>query len=809
MDTFGIELRAALRSVRAQPTNSALAIGVLAMGLGAALLVGAAADSLLLRPLPYPDADRLIALRGSRPAGESGISLLDFRDLRSGLSSLQEAAAFRRRSFLLETPDGSGASRVVQAAQATAGVPATFGFPPRSGRDFTLAEERDGSAVALVSARTVEALGMAADEAVSSTVLLNDVSYRIVGVLDPAFELWVDGEVVELIVPLDPALYGVARTTRSLIGVARLADATELRAAQSAIDGLAARLARDHPDTNEQQGFAAQPLSAFLRGANRGPVEMLSIAGLLLLVGAAANFAALFLERVMATGPELGVRLCLGARAGRLTLRLAAEAGLLATAGLLTGWVIASAGLALLPTLLTTLGGDPGILALTGLAPGLGMKILGAGLATVSILALALGGGLGWLLRRGDLARLIRTGPDTAVAVRGRRALVAGQVGLSVVLLLAAGLLSLSFVRLVDRDPGFRVDEVVRFGIGIPVARYELEAAQIDLHRRLEARLLALPGVKVTGLVASLPLGGRGFETWYEPAAGSESGSDRTTVSINVASPGYFEALTIPLVRGRTPRWDDGPEAPRVAVIDETLAAAWGGTDPVGERIRVGWFSAINPAGTEWEIVGVVGAVRRTLGEVPRPTVYLGAAQFPLDGGNYVLRTEPGSMPGTPEIRGAIAEVDPGLQRVDPTPLSERLRASVGAERTAAVLATGFASSALVLTLVAIYGLVAVDAARRRRELAIRSALGATRGALARWLAVGATRTVAAGITLGVLGYLPVSGLLHGRLHDVARIDAWVVTVVLTGLAAGGMMAALIPALRATAVARPAHLHDE
>lgn len=797
-------MRLAARALLRTPASTALSVLALALGLGGAIAFASAARALWLAPLPFAEPDRLVALAEVSAAGAlTPSSMATVDDWRAQASAFRRLGGARSQTFLVAS--GSESLGIEAVGQVTAGFLEALGTATIAGRIFTTEELRDGArAVVLSGAFAGEAFGTPG-HAVGRTLSLNDVEHVVVGVLPAAFELPIGGRVPRLWTPIDPALYGERRSARALTVVGRLRDAVSANEARSQLSTITARLANTD-EAMAGRSAAVQTLHEALRGAGAAPLKLLGVAAALFLLTAAINVAGLQLERVLRREREIGVRLALGAGGRDLLRHLGAEAALLCGAGLLSGLVVAAALLAALPVLFELSGGLPPLLRLQ--AHSLRLESFGVGIAmTVALLLTAgLTAAPVAVLGRRDAAGLLRgdaDGSGGAGGRRGRRAIVVAQVALSVVLVMGAGLLLRSFAALAAEDPGFDARNATTFGIGIPEARYPTEPEQIDLHHRLDARLRDLPGVAEVGLVARLPLGGSSaFATGFElVGARPDTGEPALRARINVASAGFFRALGIPLQRGRLVDWDEGPEAPRALVVSSSFASRYLPVEPLGTRLRLGFRSGINPPGTEWRVVGVVGDVRHaSLGEEPEPTLYLPASQFPLDGGSYVLAGAPFSERHALGVRDAVWDVDAQLQEVRLGSMQERVGDSLAEPRSALAFGVAFGAMALLLTGLGIYGALAVETVRRRRELAIRQALGATPAATVALVLRAGLSIAALGALLGLPVGWQVTALLASVLHAVRPGDpltSAAVVLVVAGLAAG---AAALPALRAVRV---------
>jgi len=795
-----LEIVHALRSLLRSPGFAVPALITLALGIGANTAMFSATRGLLFQQLPYPDPDRLVALFETwAELGGQPVSLADLLDWRAQSRGFSGMAAYRPRSFGLLS--GAGDIAVVQGGMVTADFFPVLGVRPVLGRPFSEREEIGEAAVVVIGHRLWRERFGGAAGIVGRRLRLNDVPYTVLGVLPAGFSFTMGGKVPDLYLPLSRKDYGASREARSLGAAGRLRPGVTEEEARAELAGIAERLARSYPETNGKVGAGLTPLKEALQGKNRRPLLLLTGAGLLLLVIACVNVANLLLARFFNRIHRVAIRAALGAGTGGLARQFLSEGLVLSLLGAALGLATASAWLRLLPLALPLVGGS-------GLPSGLeadplrlrGPALLFAlGLAVATALVFALIPTL--LARRSDLQKVLREG-GAAVTPHHRlsASLVVGQVALSVMLLLASGLLLRSFFDLLATDPGFQSARVLRFGIGLPEKRYDSDRRMLAFHQALLDRLTRLSGVEAAGAAARLPISGEGFSGRFSFEGSPPPSRDAPAVALNVASPGYFTALRIPRLAGRgfSPR--DGPDAPRVALVNRAFARAYStGRDAVGRRLRLSWTSEINPAGTMWEIVGVVGDVRqRALAEESQPEIYLPASQYPLDGCSYVLRTARRDPALATAVRASVAAIDPQLERIEPRPFADAVRDSL-ADRRLALLLTGlFAVIALLLTAVGIYGVVACGVAQRRREIALRLTLGAQIWQVARLILGQGLRLTALGTGFGLAGFYALSRLIESHLYGVTATDPLTAAGVVAVLALISLIACAVPSLRAS-----------
>jgi predicted permease len=827
---FFQEIRLALRALRRSPAFTVTVLLTLALGVGANTAMFSATHTLLLAPLPYEEPERLVAIYETGADGSRRqVSLMDLRDWRAELDSVESLAGYRLRSFGLQRGEEADTQpAVIQVGMTTADIFRVLGTAPVLGRSFTEREEIDDAAVIVLSDQLWRTRLGADPGIVGEIVLLNEAPKTVLGVLPPGFEFPIRGRVPEAYIPISDIDYGGSRASRSLEVVARLAAGTTQDEARTELQGLAGRLAQAYPDTNAQIGANLNGLHETLRGANRSPLLLLAAAALVLLLITCTNVANLFLERFLLRSKEASIRIALGASGGQLLGHYLAEGFVVSLLGTGLGLLVARGCLSALPAILPIVG---------GISPIGGQRLdllqLDANALAFALVATVVTGLLfaitpATLARRLDAARGLGGAAGSRTKTRIRGGLVVAQVGFSVVLTLSAVLLLRSFLMLLGTDPGFDTAGVLRFGIGLPEQRYDSEQKMIDFHQRLVPALGDLPGVEAVGAIARLPLGG-GFTAWFLPEDVELPREERPRTAINVASPGYFTAMGIPVIAGRTFTWQDSVDQPRVILVNRAFAETYlpaGAQDPteappgaetrspgdarvtagsqlpgtgiLGTRLGLSWWSELNPRDTLWEIVGVVGNTRQlSLEEAPRPEIYLSMSQFPLEGGSYTILTT-GANPTLIEAIPAVVEnIDSQLERVGVSPLEARVKNSLGDRRLSLLLVGVFAAVALALTMIGLYGIVAFSVADRSREIGIRRALGAQVGDIFRLVTASGLRLALVGLVFGFVGFLLVSRWLEAQLYGVAVVDPMSVIAVAVALCGVAALASFVPALRA------------
>jgi putative ABC transport system permease protein len=803
------DLRYAIRSFRRAPAFALLAVLTLALGVGANTAIFAVVDAVLLRPLPYPEADRVVTIvnrwQGSPEADLSPAEYFDYREQTAGF----EAVAAYSPGALVIT--GGEQPERVPAGFASASLFRVLGVSPRLGRAFTAEEDRpDASPVAVLTDAFWRSRFGADPSVIGTTITLNAEPATIVGVMPAGFRVPADfggADPAAVFVPL-----GIDRSTvpnrgsHFLEGYARLAPGTSLDAADDAIAAVADRFVRQFTDAYPADmafGVSLVPLRETIVGpVRRALLVLLGAVGFVLLI-ACANVAALVLSRADARRRELAVRAALGAGRRRLLRQLVVESLVLAAAGGAVGVLLAAWATG----------------ALIGLTPpdiprleAVGIDLRVVGFAVLATLATALLFGLAPALQAsrldlyGSLREGGRGGTGGRAAGRVRGALVIAEIALALLLLAGAGLLGRSFLALSAVDPGYETENVLTFRISLPSASYPETAEVIDLVDRFAQRLTTLPGARAAGAVTNLPLtGSLGDLNFYPEGRIIAEGGVSPRADWQVVTPGYFDAVGMRVLRGRAIGPEDHADAPGVVVISRSLAARfWPGEDPIGQRFTLGGGAGPGVV----SVVGIAEDVRHAaLSNEPRPEMYLPHAQFRFWNTGEVVRslTFAVGTAGAPAslaagARSALSALDPSLPMSALQTMEQVRAASVARPRFLAALLAVFAAVALVLAAVGVYGVMAYAVSRRTQEVGIRVALGARPADVLRLVVAQGMVLALAGIAIGLAGALALSRVLASLLFRTAPTDPLTLAAVSVGLAAVALMACWIPARRATTV---------
>ena len=796
------DVRYVLRVLRRNPGFTATTVLTLTLAISATTATFSVVDAVLLQPPPFPEPGRLVTLwetdpeNGNRPADPSPANFVDWRDQATGLEHI---AALEPYSVDLI---GTGEAELLYGWRVTAGFFETLGAGAAHGRTFLPDEYRPGSGVAVLTDGVWHRRFDGDPGIVGRSLVLDDEPYTVVGVLGPSFELRLEDDRGDRDVFLPKA---IAEYETYIRGggwwrvVARTRPDVTLAEAQAEMDAIAGRLAADYPRTNTGVGARVIPLQARQVAAVR-PVLLLWGAVVLVLLIACVNVANLMLARYARRQQEFAVRAAVGGGPGRLLRQLLTESVVIAALGGIGGLVATAYALDLLVALMPA---DVPRLARIAVNE----RVLGFTAGLVVLTALAFGCAPAVRILRqdvnGPLTRGQRAG-DTAAQQRLRRMLVAAEVALATVLLVGAGLLLQSFVRLVNVDLGF----TPRNTAVLQVFHYRDGGAEAtpNFFRETLAGIRALPGVAAAGAVSGFPLGLADLSaesplTLHDrppPPPGEEP-----STSVSMATPGYLDAMRIPLRAGRWFDERDDAEAPAVAVVNETLARRhWPDADPIARRVTVQLVGGQAFEGTfEAEIVGVVGAVRpRGFDSPPRPDVFIPHAQAPNGGMTYVVRTSGDPAAGIPAIQSVVWDAAPYLTFYSVATVDQLLSDTIAARRFTTLLLALFGAAALALAGLGIYGVIAVATAQRTREIGLRLAMGAEPRNVV-WMVVrGAVGLAAAGVAAGLLASLLFSQTLTSLLFDIAPFDAATLAAVSLLLLAVAAAAAWSPARRASRV---------
>jgi predicted permease len=797
MQSFWQDLRFGARMFLKKPGFTLIASLTLALGIGANTAIFSVVNALLLRPLPYTEAERLALLAQRSSDGErQGAPYPNFEDWRTRAQSFSGMAMSGPESFNLTGVDNP---RRLSGRRVNWNFFALLGVQPQLGRLFTEADDRYGASRAVVISHGFwqRQFGGAAD-VIGKAVSLTSETYTVIGVTPPSFEYF---EATDVYVPIGLFLApnsGIADRGSSFGGmyaVARLKPGVTIEQANNEMMALARQLEQEYPKVNEGMSARAERLQDVMsESVRRSLWVLLGAVGFILLI-ACINVANLLLARAAEREKELAVRLALGAGRWRIVRQLLSEsmllAGMGATGGLLLGpWMMAGL-LALAPTTIPQLS-----------RVGLDTAVLFFTLAIAALTSLLFGLAPALRASKTDLQTALKDGGllTTGAAREGmRKALLIAEVGLSLVLLAGAGLLLRSMYNLLRVDLGFDADNLLTMRFELSDKKYNPQTGRIFYDECL-ARVQAVPGVRSAALSQSLPIEGSYWDSVFTvadkpaPSRANLPASDYLRVSAN-----YFETMGIRLLRGRWFNAADTPESTPVAVINERLAhRIWPNEDPIGKRIKQG-FPEYNGA---WrEVIGVVNDVKTS--GVDRPTTMQTYVLFSQTPGTFlglIVRTQGNPLAVAAPIEQAIHTVDKDLPVYAVWTMDQLLGNSLAERRLTLVLLSSFAALALLLAAVGIYGVIAYTVRQRTRELGIRLALGAqARDVLWLILRQGLKLTLI-GVALGLTVAFALTRWMESLLFRVRPTDALTFGAIAVALLSVALMACWIPARRATKV---------
>jgi macrolide transport system ATP-binding/permease protein len=802
MRTILQDLRFAVRQLRKHPGFTFTAVVIFALGIGASTAIFAFVDAALVKPLPYRDPSRLVALYERIPVGDRyHLSDFDYREWKRLNRSLSSLDVYRPDSFELtsvSTPEA------VSGARVSDGFFRTLGVVPFLGRDFRPGEdEKSAQPIAILSYETWQKRFAASKSVLGERVTLDGIPLVVVGVLPRGFHF----------APVEPAefwttLHGfcedMPHDCHALYGVGRLKEGVSTAAASADLASIAAQIAVQYPHSNRDRSAMVIPLVDVILGDVRPTlIALLAGAGLLSLIGF-VNVSSLLLVRAESRRREIAVRGALGAGRARLVLQFAVEGFLLAGSGCFLGLVLAWGAIRMLPGLI------PAALLenmpyLEGLHFNLHLLVFASSVSIFGGLLFSAGPAL--QLWMSDMQDGLMQGGRTAVGNHWRRigaSLVVVELAITVVLLVSAGLLAKSFYRLLHEDIGISADHLAVLHVSKmgSVMGSVTDPDSIALERQVIARMSALPGVTSAGVSRQLAIGGgEAFAVLFAHfrVAGRPYVGEGDEAIDQMMSVGYFETLRARLLQGRYFTESDDASRPRVAIINHTMAKQmFSGEDPVGKQL-IGEYDKDHPL----EIVGVVDDIQEgPLGTQPVAGLYEPFNQRPLSEFYVAVRTTQSAASILPAMVQAVHHLDRGLIADEEETMSERIDNSPSAylHRSAAALVAAFAALALVLGTVGLYGVISYSVGQRTREIGVRMALGAQRSSVYQLILREACWLAALGIVGGILCSFAATRLLRSMLFAVSPRDASTAISVVCVLAASALLASFIPARRAASI---------
>jgi putative ABC transport system permease protein len=786
------DLRIGLRLLRSRPGFSVVAVLTLALGIGATTLIFSVVNAVLLRPLPFPNSDRIIRIeeRHQQSPKPMNLTYASFIDLTQDTRTLEHVAG--ARFWTTNLADG-GEPEQVSSMVVSASYFSVLGVRPVLGRDFLAEEDRPGkNDVVIMSHALWQRRYGGNPDLIGKTIKAGGNNVTVVGVMPPGFRFgYPFAGQYDLWAPLAPG--GSLRNNRRshLLGViARVRRGVTIGQAQADLGRTAAAIQERSPGTDDPElSLSAVRLSDRIVTSLRPSLMVFLCAVGLLLMIACANVANLMLARSTAREREMAIRTALGAGRLRLVRQLLTESALLAALGGAAGLLLATWGVQLVATL------NPADFPRINEANVDG-RVLGFAFVVSMIIGVLFGLAPVIQLPGRSLHESLKEGGREAAGIGHgwlRKTLVVSEVALAVVLLIGAGLLINSFVRLIETDRGFEPANVWAIRLNLPFSKYSSEARQAAVLREMTERVSVVPGVRSAGLTSALPFTG-GAATDFEIEGRPVEAGKEPLADIRSADPGYFETMRIPVRAGRAFLDSDSADAPLVIIINEELARRhWPGEDPLGRRVTMkDWGPPLTG-----EIVGVVGDVRADgLDTAIRPMIYWPTQQFPSIFNTVVIRTESDPVSVINTVKTQIWSVDPDqpLSRIQA--LEEVISGSIAPRRFNMLLLGAFAAIALVLAAVGIYGVISYAAALRTREIGVRMALGAQRtDVLGLVVKQGMTLTMT-GVGAGLAAAFGLTRLMRELLFEVQAFDPLTFGGVALVLVLVALAACYVPARR-------------
>lgn len=797
------DLRYAIRVLAKSPGFTAVALLTLALGIGASTAMFSITNSVLLEPLPYRDAGRLVAISESdKTRGLAGvpISYTRLQEVRAQSRSLEALGAYFVNTGSLST---SGSPELVNTAVTTSDLFTTLGIVPEAGRNFTTQEEGPGGAnVAIISDSFWHNHFGGRHDIVGQTLNLDGKSQAIIGVLPASFEFPFTQPVPDVWLPrifevpfLKPVqVYSGAGFltlyAKLPIGMTRESVAREL----ATIDKTYKAEHQGFADTFPGLTMDVVPLKESIVGPIRTPLlVLLSAVGFLLLIGC-TNLASLLLSRATARRKEIAIRTALGASRRRLVRQLLTETLLLSFAGGVLGVAVAKWSLPALRLL------PPGTLPrIAEIYVDARALLVALGLCVVTGVAFGLVPSLQISNNKlqDALKESSRGSSSGGRAGRSRATLVVIEVAAAMVLICTAGLLLKSFNKLIAVDPGFDPHNVMSFGVNLPPARYATPQSKTEFYRRLAESVSAIPHVSSVGVVSYLPVGGGSRLSYICPQGMVCQGIGKDPLAaMREISPDYFKTMRISLLRGRAFSDHDNANSQNVAIVNDTFAKQFfDGEDPVGKHVMQ------DRGNIQCEIVGVVSSVHFFGLATPfLPELYLPQEQSPIAFMSVVARSDSDSQALTGALRAAVGKLDSDMPLTNLLSMDDVLSASVAQPRLISGLTAAFSVLTLAIAAIGIYGVMAFSVAQRKQEIAIRMAMGATPGGIAKLMARQGLQLVIVGIVLGLAGALAFTRVLQSILFQLSAHDPLTFAGVTLILVAVAVVACYVPARRAMRV---------
>lgn len=801
------DIRYHMRAMLRNPGFFAVAILTLGIAIGATTAIFSILNALLFKPYPYPEPEELVVVRAVNPeldVDNASVSFVDFEDFREGSQTFDDLAAIRTRQMSLGTSDEPTR---VKGAEVTAGLFDLLGGQTVMGRTFRPEDDRPGAAPVAVMSRSLWQRVFNADPDILGTTLeLDGTRHEVVGVVPPEAQ-FPDTDMAEVFVPAARSATQLSRESREELVIGRLAPGVSVDEGEAELAGIAARLAQDHVESNEGWGVSVRTLREFrTRRFASLSLILFGVVGLVLLI-ACLNVSNLLLQRATQREREIAIRSAIGAPRSRVLAQLLTESVVLALTGGALGLLLAYLGLRALvraipqqlPSYMNDFGIDPGVLVF----------LLAITLLTTVVFGLA----PSLRLSRPDLRESLGASgarSTTGGGGKARNTLVVVEIALSVILLIGAGLMIRSFLKMQAVDPGFEPANALALEVSLPEDGYSEAVQKTAFLNRAVERLAALPGVESAGAATSLPLDDGAFVALRLEGQSDDQARSNPLAAFRSVKGDYLEASGIPLLEGRAFDSRDQQGARSVIVSANLAQRLWPGERALGQRLDISVGGDPNWA----EVVGVVGnlAPLRPGDEEERYQVIV---PYPfLDGLAFsdlafVLRTAGDPLDVAPQARRELRALAPGVPEPEVQALQEAVDRTLWFQRISSMLFTVFAAIALVLAVVGLYGAMSYAFAQRTREIGIRMVLGANPGDVLRMVIRQGGVLIAIAVAIGLAGAFGTSRLLGRLLYDVRGTDPLTFGVVTLLVVLVALAAVWLPARRATKVQPVIALRNE
>jgi putative ABC transport system permease protein len=801
METILQDIRYGFRMLRKSPIVTLVAVISLALGISANTVIFSVVNSILLRSLPYYDAERIVLVWGNIPAegkDRTQVSATDVDDWRHQNSVFEDVSTYSNWSATLLA---DGESERIQGIQVGDGYFSVMKATPLHGRTFLPEEQEDGKDLVVVLGNGLWQRRFGGDpNVVGQKINLSGRLYTVIGVLPASFEPLPSSLVDprgEFYRPVAEPHDENERSSRHLRAIARLKPDVTLEQAQADMNVIAGRLEQAHPKDNTGYGVRLATLPEDTVGGLRPTLLTLFVAVVFVLLIACANVGNLLLVRAAARQKEVAIRRALGAARGRLTRQFLTESILLAMMGGALGLLLAMWGVSFVESI-----GSQATHLLANLE--IDLRVLGFTFAISILTGIAFGLAPALNASNPDLNETLKEGGRSSTGQAGhnrlRSALVISEVAMALVLLISAGLLIKSVVRLRNVNPGFEAANRLTMNVSLPRAKYPTAQQWVAFYDQLNERVEALPGVKSSGFTSVLPFSGnfdgRGLAVEDHPRPRGEEFS----VDLYIVTPAYARTMSIQLLQGREISQQDTDSTPKVAMINETMSdQMWPGQDPIGKRIK---FPGSERNPQPWRtIVGIVRDVKQYALDRKDPMqIYLPEAQFPTSIMTLVVHTSSDPQSLVSAVRGAVSGMDKELATYNIATMEQLLADSISLRRFSMLLLMTFAGVALMLAGVGIYGVISYSVTQRTHEIGVRLALGANRRDIIRLVVRQGMAMTLVGVGIGLAATFALTRVLESLLFNVSATDPATFIIIPAVLTIVALGACFVPARRAAKV---------